>query len=34
MFIFVIDSVFYTKLYDFGTETKPAGTRLFFPFSL
>lgn len=33
-FIFLIESVFYTKLYDFGTETKPRDTRLFFPFSL
>lgn len=33
-FIFLIESVFYTKLYDFGTENKPMGTRLFFSFSL
>lgn len=33
-FIFLIESVFYTKLYDFGTETKPIGTHLFPPFSL
>jgi len=30
--IFLLEFIFFTKLYDLGTESKPTGTHLFFPF--
>lgn len=32
--IFLLEFIFYTKLYELGTESKPTGTHLFFPSNL